>query len=150
MENLLQLTVNALALGSVYALVALAFILVSEATGVVNFATGQFVMAGCFFGVTTLINWGMPTWPGYAVALAMMLVFGIVFYLVVYRPLQDSSVVSVIIGTVAAGIVIQNLALLVWGSLAFRPVSPFGARRSASSGYVTSAVSVLRRDHDRC
>src|SRR5688500_10969473 len=102
MEYLLQLTVNGLARGSVCALVALGFILVSEATGVVNFATGQFVMIGCFFGVSTVLQWGLPTWPGYAAALAMMVGFGFVFYLVVYRPLQDASVVSVIIGTVAA------------------------------------------------
>src|SRR5262245_50371710 len=125
MENLLQLAVNGLALGSVYALVALGFILVSEATGVVNFATGQFVMLGCFFGVASGLQWGMPVGRGYPLALAMMLVFGLVFYLLVYRPLQNASIVSVIIGTVAAGIVMQNLALLVWGSLAFRPVSPF-------------------------
>jgi branched-chain amino acid transport system permease protein len=56
----------------------------------------------------------------------MMVGFGFLFYLAIYRPLQDASVVSVIIGTVAAGIVMQNVALLVWGSLAFRPTSPFG------------------------
>jgi branched-chain amino acid transport system permease protein len=134
MEYLLQLTANGLALGSVYALVALGFILVSEATSVVNFATGQFVMVGCFFGVSTTMQWGLPPWPGYIVALAMMLVFGLVFYLVVYRPLQDASVVSVIIGTVAAGIVMQNIALLVWGSLALRPSSPFGDAQVTFAG----------------
>jgi len=126
-EHLLQLCVNGVALGSVYALVALGFILISEATGVVNFATGQFVMVGCFFGVTTILKWGVPTWPGYALALALMLGFGAVFYALVFRPLQDAPAVSVIIGTVGAGIVMQNLALLTWGSLPLRPMSPFGS-----------------------
>jgi len=143
MEYLLQLVVNGLALGSVYALVALGFILVSEATGVVNFATGQFVMVGCFFGVSTVLKWGMPIWPGYTAALVMMVAFGFVFYLVVYRPLQDASVVSVIIGTVAAGIVMQNVALLVWGSLAFRPSSPFGEAQLSFMGATLSWQSLF-------
>src|SRR5947209_18335793 len=109
MEYLLQLAVNGLALGSVYALVALGFILVSEATGVVNFATGQFVMVGCFFGVTTVLKWGVPTWPGYAAALVMMLALGALFHALVFRPLQDAPAVSVIIGTVGAGIVMQKI-----------------------------------------
>ena len=142
MEHVLQLAVNGLALGSVYALVALGFILISEATGVVNFATGQFVMVGCFLGVTTVTQWGVPTWPGYGLALAGMMVFGGVFYLLVYRPLQEATAVSVIIGTVAAGIVVQNLALLVWGSLPQRPRSPFGGTQ-VSLGGATLAVQSL-------
>lgn len=138
MAHLLQLGVNGLALGSVYALVALGFILISEATGVVNFATGQFVMVGCFFGVTSITQWGIPTWPGYGVALALMLAFGVVFYLAVYRPLQDSATVSVIVGTVGAGIVMQNLALQVWGSLPLRPDSPFGEAQIKLGGTLLS------------
>lgn len=130
----MQLCVNGLALGSVYALVALGFILISEATGVVNFATGQFVMVGCFFGVTTVLKWGVPTWPGYALALVFMLGFGAVFYALVFRPLQDAPAVSVIIGTVGAGIVMQNLALLAWGSLPLRPMSPFGSAQLSVGG----------------
>jgi len=138
MDQLLQLCVNGLALGSVYALVALGFILVSEATGVVNFATGQFVMLGCFMGVSTVIKLALPIWPGYGLALLGMLAFGVAFYAVAYRPLQDGSPVSVIIGTVGIGIAMQNLALLVWGSLPLRPASPFGSARLKLGGSVVT------------
>jgi len=93
MGQLLQLCVNGAALGSVYALVALGFILISEATGVVNFANGQFVMIGCFFGVTAVMQWHLPIWPGYAVALLGMLGFGAAFYALAYRPLADGATV---------------------------------------------------------
>lgn len=143
MEHLLQLVVNGLALGSVYALVALGFILVSEATGVVNFATGQFVMVGCFFGVTTVLKWDMPIWPGYGLALGLAAVFGAAFYGLVYRPLRDAPPVSVIIGTVAAGIVVQNLALLAWGSLPLRPPPAFGAGQLRLAGATLTLQSVF-------
>ena len=134
MAQLLQLCVNGTALGSVYALVALGFILVSEATGVVNFATGQFVMVGCFFGVTTVMHWHMPLAAGYGMALVFMLLFGCVFYALAYRPLADSATVSIVIGTVGVGIVMQNLALLVWGTLPQRPPSPFGDAQLGLAG----------------
>jgi len=50
--------------------VGLAFIMVNEATGVVNFATGQMVAIGCFLGVTTSLQMGLPLAPAYVLALA--------------------------------------------------------------------------------
>jgi len=143
MDQLIQLCINGLALGSVYALVALGFILVSETTGVVNFATGQFVMLGCFMGVSSIIKLGLPVWPGSALALVGMLAFGAAFYYVIYRPLQDGSPVSIIIGTVGIGIAMQNIALLAWGSLPFRPTSPFGAGNIRIGGSVVAVHSLF-------
>ena len=125
MADLLQLTLNGLALGSIYALVALGFVLVYESTGVVNFATGEFVMVGTFLGVATVLQAGLPLAPAYALTLLAMAGFGVLFYGVVYLPLQRRSIVTVIIGTVAAGIIMHNTALLVWGSFPFRLPSPF-------------------------
>lgn len=99
----------------------------------VNFATGQMVAIGCFLSVTTGIQMGLPLAAAYPAALAGMALFGIVFYAVVFRPLQDRPVVTVIIGTVMIGIVIQNSALITWGSVPFRPRSPFGRRWSTCS-----------------
>ena len=143
MGELFQLVVIGLAVGSVYALVALGFIIVSEATGVVNFATGQFVMVGTFFGVTTLLQLGWSFAPAYGAALAGMVLFGLVFYALVFRPLQDRAVVTIIIGTVAIGIVIQNTALLTWGSLPLRPRSPFGETTVEILGSVVSAHALF-------
>jgi len=136
MGDLLQLTLNGLALGSIYALVALGFVLVYESTGVVNFATGEFVMIGTFLGVATVLQAGLPLAPAYALTLLAMAAFGVVFYGAVYLPLQRRPIVTVIIGTVAAGIIMQNTALLVWGSFPFRLPSPF-------SGFVAIGRSVV-------
>ena len=142
-QQLIQLVVSGLAVGSVYALVGLAFIMVNEATGVVNFATGQMVAIGCFLAVTTSIQMGLPLAPAYVLALAGMAFFGVVFYAVVFRPLQDRPVVTVIIGTVMIGIVIQNSALMTWGSVPFRPRSPFGRQVVDVFGAAISAHALF-------
>lgn len=126
MDAFLQLIVNGTALGSVYALAALGFIIVYSATGVVNFATGQFVMLGTFLGVTTILKMGLPAVVAYPMAVLGMAAFGVVFYFLIHKPLQKRPVVSVIIGTVAFGIALQNLALLIWGAWPSRIPSPFG------------------------
>ena len=97
-------------MGSVYALAALGFVLVYSTTNIVNFAVGQFVMLGTFFGVTMIAQAHLPVWAGALVAIAMMGVFGIAFFTVVHLPLRKRPVVSIVIGTVAAGIAIQNAA----------------------------------------
>lgn len=124
MADFVQLLVNGLAIGSVYALAATGFVIVYSATGVVNFASGQFVMFGTFAGVAMLINAQLP-WPfAYGAALAVMALFGVLFFIAVYLPLRRSPVVTIIIGTVAISITMQNAALLTFGSWPFRLPSP--------------------------
>ncbi|QDJ49617.1 branched-chain amino acid ABC transporter permease [Bordetella hinzii] len=138
MQEMIQLLVNGVALGSVYALAALGFVIVYSATSVVNFAAGQFVMLGTFFGVTTIIQAQWPAALAYPVALAMMALFGLLFYVLVHLPLQNRPVVAVIIGTVAAGIAMQNGALLIWDAWPFRMPSPFGdGTVSLAGGVIT-------------
>jgi branched-chain amino acid transport system permease protein len=139
---MLQLTINGLALGSIYALVALGFVLVYTATGVVNFATGEFVMLGTFLGVATVVQAHLPLGLAYLATLVGMAAFGVVFWGVVYLPLQRRPIVTVIIGTVAAGMIMQNTALLVWGSFPFRLPSPFSGRLLTIAGSVVPLHNV--------
>ncbi|QTL05731.1 branched-chain amino acid ABC transporter permease [Aquabacter sp. L1I39] len=143
MADFIQLFVNGLALGSVYALAALGFVIVYSATGVVNFAAGQFVMLGTFSGVAMMVNLGLP-WPiGYGAALLAMVAFGMLFFTLVYLPLRASPVVTVIIGTVAVGIILQNAALLGFGSWPFRLTSPLEGVTLDIAGAVITAHAAL-------
>jgi branched-chain amino acid transport system permease protein len=142
MADLIQLLTNGLALGSIYALTAIGFVIVYSATGVVNFAAGQFVMVGTFAGVATLVNAGWPMPVGYIGALVVMALFGALFYLIVYLPLRASPIVTVIIGTVAIGITIQNMALLTFGSWPFPVPSPFDGMMIDLGGTVISAHAI--------
>ncbi|KRQ02068.1 branched-chain amino acid ABC transporter permease [Bradyrhizobium manausense] len=142
MTDLIQLLINGLAIGSVYALAAIGFVIVYSATGVVNFAAGQFVMFGTFAGVAMLLNAQLP-WPvGYGAALLAMALFGALFFAVLYLPLRASPVVTIIIGTVAIGITMQNAALLAFGSWPFRLPSPVEGVNLTIAGATISAHAV--------
>ncbi len=109
-----QVLFSGLALGSIYALVALGFVLIIRATNVVNFAQGDFAMLGGFAMVAFLAA-GLPYWLAIVMALVMMGVFGIIFNLGVYYPLRNRSYLPVIISTLGASIFMQNTVLYIFG-----------------------------------
>lgn len=143
MGDFIQLSMNGLAVGSVYALAALGFVLVYQATGIVNFATGQFVMLGTFVAVSTVMEAKIGGPWGFLLALVGMACFGLLFHHTVFRSLQNRPIMTVIIGTVAAGIVMQNAALLTWGSWPFRLPSPFPSGQILLGGGVISVHFVF-------
>ena len=112
----LQLLVNALALGAAYALVALGFVLVLNATGAVNFAQGDMVTAG---GYAAIALAGLLPAPGLLLlplVLLLMAALGLLFSVLAYFPLRHRPPVSVFISTIALGIVLQNGINLGFGA----------------------------------
>jgi len=71
----LQLLFTGLGVGSIYALVALGFVLIYRATNVVNFAQGDFAMLGAFSMVVLCVDLQLPYWLGIPITLVAMLVF---------------------------------------------------------------------------
>lgn len=138
MAQLLQLVINAVAIGSLYAVVALAFEIAYESTGVVNFATGQIVTIGALLGASAVVFSGARFPLAYALVFGGMALFGLAFFLGVHRPLRRQPPVTIIIGTVAIGITIQNVAQLVWGSQPMSTASPVGRGTVALAGAVVS------------
>jgi branched-chain amino acid transport system permease protein len=110
----LQVLFSGLALGSIYALVALGFVLIVRAANVVNFAQGDFAMLGGF-ALVGFMNAGLPYWLAVPAALIMMGLFGVVFNRGVYYPLRHRSYLPVIISTLGASILIQNTVLYFFG-----------------------------------
>jgi len=107
-----QLALNALALGAAYALVALGFVLVLNATTAVNFGHGDTVVAGGFLAVVlaTLIPADLAV-PGLVLLpaiLALMALFGVVMSWLVYLPIRDRPPVTTFITTIAFGIIVAN------------------------------------------
>ena len=118
MDNLsinLQILFSGLAVGAIYSLVALGFVLIIRATNVVNFAQGDFAMLGAFAMMTLLTVLKLPYWLSFLLALAVMTVFGVIFNYGVYYPLRNRSFLPVIISTLGASIFLQNTVLAVFG-----------------------------------
>jgi branched-chain amino acid transport system permease protein len=111
----LQLLFTGLGIGSIYALVALGFVLIYRATNVVNFAQGDFAMLGAFSMAVLCIDLELPYWLGILVTLVAMLLFGALFNFAVYYPLRNRGFQPVIISTIGASILLENGVLAAYG-----------------------------------
>lgn len=100
-------------MGCIYALVGLAFILIYNASGGLNFSQGEFVMLGAFALVTTTAI--MPYWLAVIVSAASIGVLSWVFQRVLFYPLKDRSYLHFVIVTIGFSILARNLAIIVWG-----------------------------------
>jgi NhaP-type Na+/H+ or K+/H+ antiporter len=89
MLDFVQQLVSGVALGCVYGLIALGFVLVYKATEVVNFAQGDLMMLGGFFALTFIGMMGLNYWIGFAGAVAAVALFGMLAERVVVRPILD-------------------------------------------------------------
>jgi branched-chain amino acid transport system permease protein len=108
-----QIIASGIAMGCIYALVGLAFILIYNASGGLNFSQGEFVMLGAFALVTTTAI--MPYWLAVIVSAASIGVLSWVFQRVLFYPLKDRSYLHFVIVTIGFSILARNLAIIIWG-----------------------------------
>ena len=135
---MLQLTINGLALGSIYALVALGLLLIFNTVQIVNFAQGQLLMLGAFIGVTGMVSHDLPVPLAWGATLVAMAALGLVFMAVTYFPLRGKPATLVILTTISMGIVLENLALIIWGPLPTALPSPVRGMPLRFAGAVVS------------
>jgi len=124
-EQLLQLVLVGLTQGAIYALIALGFVTIYNVTGVINFAQGEFAMLGAMLMVS-LAPLGLPTPAAFFLAVAGVVVVGGGVERLAIHPARRASVVTLIIITIGADIVLRGLALLAWGTDPL-PLAPFSA-----------------------
>jgi branched-chain amino acid transport system permease protein len=111
---IVQLIINGIALGALYALVTLGFVFVINATGAVNFAQGELVMAGGY--AAAALQPVVPAGPLILVAVAVIMFFvGLALALVAYFPLMRRPPATVFISTLLCGIFLQSLFVVVFG-----------------------------------
>jgi branched-chain amino acid transport system permease protein len=112
----LQMVAAGLAMGSIYALVALGFVLIFNAVNVVNFAQGEFAMVPAFVAVWLLTSLNIPFVLACVITVIFMGLFGIVFQRIAYYPLRNRSFLPVVISTIGVGIFLKNGAQMVFGA----------------------------------
>lgn len=141
MINLLQALLSGLALGGIYALVALGFSITHTTTKTLNFGQGEFLVAGSLVAVGTLLlisgksqtgvltsadvsllNYGVAL----VVSLAVLGVLGVILYFTAVRPFLGSAGMSWVMSTIGFGIILQNTALAIWGPGSMSMPSPLG------------------------
>ena len=112
---MIQEIISGLAMGCVYALVSFGFVLVYNAVGAVNFAHGELVMFGGYFGLIATSWMHLPLWAAFLFSLVAMAGLGIVYNRVAYYPMRQRPAVTVIIATIGMGILLRNSALALFG-----------------------------------
>jgi branched-chain amino acid transport system permease protein len=123
MQVFLQTFIGGVSLGAIYALVALGFSLVFRTMGLVNFSHGNVVMIGAYIASTFYLSVKLP----FAVALALALgITGLIGVIIerVLRPLENKDFDLMLIGTIGFGIVLQSVAILIWGTTGRAVPSP--------------------------
>ena len=111
----LQLLFTGIGIGAIYALVALGFVLLIRAAGVVNFGQGEFAMIGAYLLVLffNLLHW--PYWIAILLSVVLMAGFGVLFAGATYWPLRNRGGLPVIISTIGASIFLENMVLVIYG-----------------------------------
>lgn len=112
---LFQHIVNALSLGSLYALIAIGYTMVYGILRLINFAHGDVFMLGAylaFYGMTIV---ALPWWAALLVSIVFTALFGIGLERVAYRPLRDSPRISIMISAIGASFLLESLGVLIFG-----------------------------------
>jgi branched-chain amino acid transport system permease protein len=113
--SLLQLLINGVTLGAAYALVALGFVFIVNATGAVNFAHGDLVMAGGYVAVGLGAMAPLPVIVFLPLVALIMFVLGLGIAAVAYFPLMRRPPSTVFISTLLCGIILQNAFVVLFG-----------------------------------
>ena len=114
MQRFVDLTLNGIANGAIYAAVALSLVLIWRATRILNFAQAGMLMFTTFVA-WAVIDGGASYWVGFAVALLSGLVLGAVVERVVIRPVEGAPPLNAIIVTLGVLVLLQALAGMIWG-----------------------------------
>jgi branched-chain amino acid transport system permease protein len=116
MEFLLELFVNGLLVGMMYALVALGFVLIYKASSVFNFAQGELVMFGGFVAAAMLTIYGIPLGLALPITLGLMIALGFGIERGMLRSLVGRPVIAIIMATVGLASVLRGVAPMLWGA----------------------------------
>jgi branched-chain amino acid transport system permease protein len=116
MDFFVQLTLNGLVVGGIYALVALGFVVIYKSSGILNFAQGEFLMLGAYVSLAILATARVPFPAAFALTLAFSAALGLLLERVVLRPLLGQPIISVIMVTLGLSSVLKAVVQGFWGT----------------------------------
>ena len=116
MTNLIQTLISGLSLGSIYALIALGYTMVYGIAKMLNFAHGDVIMVGAYSGIVAVAQLGLSPWVTVIVSIVVCAVLGVVIEFCAYKPLRQAAPLSVLITAIGVSYLLQNAALLIFGS----------------------------------
>lgn len=143
--SFLSYLINGISLGSIYAIIALGYTMVYGIARMLNFAHGDIIMVGGFAIFTVVSTMGLPPLLGIFVAILVCTVLGVTIERVAYRPLRGASSLAVLITAIGVSYLLQNVALLIFGSNArqFTSVVTLPNLKLADGALTISSVTIV-------
>jgi branched-chain amino acid transport system permease protein len=127
MDIFIQQVVSGLATGGIYASLALALVMIYQATDVVNFAQGEMAMFSTYLA-WTFLQTGMPYWVAFCCTVALAFVAGLVIERVVIRPVENAPILSIVIVTLGLLVILNSTAGWIYSYIQKPFPSPFPSK----------------------
>jgi len=103
-------------MGSIYALVALGFVLIYKATSILNLAQGEFLMVGAYVCLSITLDFGLNFVASFMLTMVFSVILGLAVERFVLRPLIGEPIISVIMVTLGLTYILRGLVIMIWGN----------------------------------
>jgi branched-chain amino acid transport system permease protein len=149
--QLIQYFMSGLTVGAIYAIVAIGFNIIYNATEIINFAQGEFVMLGGLVMISMVGTLHLPLWLGFLATVGVVTLVGLAMERLAIFPLRQAGVMRLVIITIALSILIKGIAMFIWGkdthSLApftsWPPFDLFQAKIMPQTVWIIGVTAVL-------
>ena len=116
MDFFLQLVINGVVVGSIYALVAMGFVIIYKSTSVLNFAQGEFLLVGAYISLVLLVRYRVPFYMTILITLLFAIALGLLIERLILRPMIGEPVISVIMVTLGLSSILRAIVQGIWGT----------------------------------
>jgi branched-chain amino acid transport system permease protein len=116
MESVVQSLISGIVVGSIYALIALGFVLIYKSTAVINFAQGELLMFGAYLCLALVVALKIPFWLAFFATLIAAALFGFLLERLFLRPMIGEPVISIIMLTIGLASLLKGIIHVIWGS----------------------------------
>jgi len=141
-DQCLQLLITGITVGSIYALVAIGFNIIYNATDVLNFSQGEFVMLGGMSMIMFHGNLGINMPLSFVLAVGLVTVVGVLFERLTISPLKKPPLVTMILITIAVSILLKGFAMISWGKDSY-PLETFSSANPIRIGGAVIIPQIL-------
>ena len=150
----MQLAVNIIVLSAIYALIACGYVLIYRVSRVLNLAHGELMMLGAYLLLATASSFGGHPVIAIGAAIGLSLLVGVMVYLFLMRKMTGEMVLAAVLTTIALGIMLRGLIVLIWSAQQQYPaqalgldnppiVLPGGARISTFAAILVLATGII-------
>lgn len=115
MLEFLNLVVNGIMNGAIYSLIAVSIVIIVKASGIFNFAQGEFLLLGAYIFGAFSVQFGLPLWASFLISLAGGSLLGLMIERLTLRPLIGQPILSLILMTMVLSSLLLGIVTLIWG-----------------------------------